>query len=428
MKKLRVSLLKEILLLLSDKVGLLLMFAMPLLLVFIITIVQDSAFKLVNEHKIQMLIVNKDKGKLGDTLIAKFVQSGNFEVEIDNAINKTAIKRETLKRDKQISILIPKDFSKRVDQNAEKISSLMLTEFGVLDSTEMLGNVSVSKNNKLDFYFDPILQENFRLSILSGVNTILMGMENRRMLQQLFADMGYDGIPIKIQKELSNQNVSINSIPASIGGSEMVPNSSQHNVPAWSLFAMFFMVISLGGNVVRERLSGSFIRLQTIPKAFLLTIWSKVIVFLTVALTQLAVLVCVGIFVFPHIGLPQLTIPTNILALIVISVLSAYAAISYSLLIGVYAKTQEQAGGFGAISIIIFAAIGGIWVPSFIMPEYMQNIGLISPLHWCIEGYYTLFLKNGTWNELTGTLIYLILFILVCQLFTFIKLKKQNYI
>jgi ABC-2 type transport system permease protein len=133
-------------------------------------------------------------------------------------------------------------------------------------------------------------------------------------------------------------------------------------------------------------------------------------------------------FVFPYLGLPELKMPTNILALIVISVLSAYAAISYSLLIGVYAKTQDQAGGFGAISIIIFAAIGGIWVPSFIMPEYMQNIGMISPLHWCIEGYYSLFLKNGEWNELTGTFIYLLLFIFGCQFFTFIKLRKQNYI
>jgi hypothetical protein len=37
-------------------------------------------------------------------------------------------------------------------------------------------------------------------------------------------------------------------------------------------------------------------------------------------------------------------------------------------------------------------------------------------------------LKNGEWNELTGILIYLLLFIFGCQFFTFIKLRKQNYI
>ena len=428
MNKLIVSLVKEILLLLSDKIGLLLMFVMPLLLVFIITVVQDSAFKLVNENKIEMLIVNKDEGNLGDSLIDKLVLSGSFNVEILNELNESDIKKQTLNRDKLIAILIPKKFSKKINQNAEKISNLMLTEFGVLDSSNVLPKNQSLKNNNLDFYFDPILQENFRISILSGINSVLVGIENRKMLQQLFTDLGYEKIPNHIQKELGKQNVSIISVPASNGTSEIVPNSSQHNVPAWSIFAMFFMVVSLGGNIVKERLSGSFIRLQTIPSAFLLTIWSKVIVYLFVALCQLTIMFFIGMFVFPYLGLPELKIPSNILALLVISILSASAAISYSLLIGVYANTQDQAGGFGAISIIIFAAIGGIWVPSFIMPEYMQKIGMISPLHWCIEGYYSLFLKNGEWNELTGTLIYLILFIFGCQIFTLIKLRKQNYI
>lgn len=428
MNKLKVSLVKEILLLLSDKVGLLLMFVMPLLLVFIITVVQDSAFKLVNENKIEMLVVNKDQGNLGDSLIDKLAISGSFNIEVSNELDKTEIKKQTLNRDKLIAILIPINFTKKINQNSEKTSNLLLTEFGVIDSSMVQPKNQSFKNYNLDFYFDPILQENFRLSILSGINTVIVGIENRKMLQQLFSDMGYDKIPNHIQKELGQQNVSINSSPASNGSSVMVPNSSQHNVPAWSLFAMFFMVISLGGNIVKERLSGSFVRLQTIPIAFFLTIWSKVIVYIFVSLSQLTIMFCIGMFVFPYLGLPELKLPTNILALIVISVLSAYAAISYSMLIGVYAKTQDQAGGFGAISIIIFAAIGGIWVPSFIMPEYMQNIGMISPLHWCIEGYYSLFLKNGEWNELTGTLIYLLLFIFGCQFFTFIKLRKQNYI
>ena len=49
--KLMASIKKEILLLFSDKVGLSIMFLMPLLLVFIITIIQDSVYKMVNENK-----------------------------------------------------------------------------------------------------------------------------------------------------------------------------------------------------------------------------------------------------------------------------------------------------------------------------------------------------------------------------------------
>jgi ABC-2 type transport system permease protein len=52
MYKLYISIKKEILQLINDKVGLLIMFAMPLLLVVIITLIQDSTFKLVKENKI----------------------------------------------------------------------------------------------------------------------------------------------------------------------------------------------------------------------------------------------------------------------------------------------------------------------------------------------------------------------------------------
>jgi hypothetical protein len=62
------------------------------------------------------------------------------------------------------------------------------------------------------------------------------------------------------------------------------------------------------------------------------------------------------------------------------------------------------------------------------MPDYMQSIGNISPLKWCLEGYYTLFLKNGAWSELIGTITFLFLFTVICQLLIFIKLRIQNYI
>jgi ABC-2 type transport system permease protein len=428
MKKLLVSLKKELLLLMSDKVGLLLMYLMPLLLVFIITLVQDSAFKLVNENRLELLIINDDKGAMGDSLINRLKLSGNFAIEIDDNLSIDRLKKETLDRKKLMSIYIPVNFSNGIQSNSAKISNLMLTEFGVVDSTNQTKNKKELKDARIDLFFDPILQENFRLSIMTGINTIISGLENQDMMEQLFRDMGYDKIPDHIRKELVAKEAPINPVPAVEGEGASVPNSSQHNVPAWSLFAMFFMVISLGGNIVKERLSGSFIRLQTIPSAFLLTIWSKIIVYLFVALSQLTIMFMIGIFVFPYIELPQLELPSSIWPVITISVLSAIAAISYSLLIGVYAKTQEQANGFGAISIIIFAAIGGIWVPSFVMPEYMQQLGKISPLHWCIEGYYTLFLKNGAWSELTGSLIFLTLFILGCQFFTYLKLRVQNYI
>lgn len=425
MKKLKASLKKEILLVIHDKVGLLLMYLMPLLLVFIITIVQNSAFRIVNENKLTVLVSNQDKGPLGDSLVKALVYSGSFEIKKNDRLSESAVKRTTIDEDAMLGIYIPANFSERLADNANNISQLMLQQMGVIEKATEIK----PKKQEISIYFDPVVQENFRISVNNGIQAITNGIENEEMVSKLFLEMGYDSIPQDIRQAIINRETKLNIANASLSeDAEMIPNSSQHNVPAWSIFAMFFMVISLGGNIVKERLSGSFLRLQTIPKAFGLTLISKFLVYLFVALSQLLLLFLMGIHIFPHIGLPQLVMPNAFLPFLVVTLLSAVSAISYAVLVGTYAKTQEQANGFGAISIIIFAAIGGIWVPNFVMPDYMQTIGNISPLKWCLEGYYTLFLKNGAWSELIGTITFLFLFTGLCQLLIFIKLRIQNYI
>lgn len=426
MRKLGASIAKELQLLAHDKVGLLLLYLMPVVLVFIITVVQDSAFKLVNDNQLELLVTNADEGNLGDSLVAILKKSGNFIIDEKNNLTEKKLQEEGLSGGKLASIYIPKNFSEAIENNTGTITKLILTEFGVAEDSTASPK---RKETSLNIYFDPILQENFQYTLITNLQTVLSGLENKVMLENLFAEMGYDEIPEHIASKMTGEQTPIIAKAASLEGKQkLTPNSTQHNVPAWSIFAMFFMVVSLGGNLVKERLSGSFIRLMTIPPSFTYTLISKMLVYIGVAVSQLFLLFCIGYFIFPSIELPQLQIPNAVLQLIVVSVLSGMAAVSYAVLIGTYAKSQEQANGFGAVSIVIFAAIGGIWVPTFVMPDYMQTVALFSPLHWCLEGYYVLFLKNGDWDALSSSIIFLSLFVVVCQLLTVAKLKIQNYL
>ena len=424
MSKLGASIKKEFLLLINDKVGLLLMYVMPILLVFIITIVQDSTFKLVNENNIEILVVNKDKGIHGDSLVSLLNNSGSFSIVQEENLSGSEIQRIIIEDDHLIAIEIPFDFSKKLDTKAEQISNTMLEEFGLIDGFETKEVVM----EDLKLYYDPVLQENFKYSILSSLYSYMGVLENRLMIERLYTEMGYDTVPEGLKSSFAGNRVGIEQIVAGSSSGKIIPNATQHNVPAWSIFAMFFMVISLGGNIVKERLSGSFVRLQTIPSSFSLVLASKMFIYLFVALSQLTIIFLLGKYIFPTMGLPSLSFPSNLPALLVVSIVSALAAISFAMLVGTYAKTHEQASGFGAITIIILAAIGGIWVPTFVMPEYLQTIGKISPLHWCLEGFYTLFLKGGDWYLLSPALLFLILFIFACQMLIYIKLKLQNYI
>lgn len=424
MNKLVATLKKEALVVLHDKVGLLLMYVMPIALVFIITLVNDSSFRMVSGNEISIMVVNDDKGDLGDSLVRLLESSGSFKLSISKEVSSTAIQQALLKDNRLLAIRIPENFTLQLKRKASGITDLMLNEFGVKDS------ITVQPKNEpqsLIVFYDPVLQENYRLSINNSIYAYLGSLENSMIMQNLYAEMGYDNVPKEIRTKLSSERVVIREVAASNSGKSLIPNATQHNVPAWSLFAMFFMVISLGGNIVKERLNGSFVRLRTIPSSFSLVLYSKMLVYLLVALSQLLTIGLIGMFVFPLIGLPRLNLPDNLTATLVVALLSGMTAVSYAVMVGVFSKTQEQANGFGAISIIIFAAIGGIWVPSFAMPEHLQSFGQISPLHWCLNGFYVLFLQDGAWKELQSTVVFLGTFIVGCQLLVYLKLKADRY-
>ena len=58
----------------------------------------------------------------------------------------------------------------------------------------------------------------------------------------------------------------------------------------------------------------------------------------------------------------------------------------------------------------------------------MQNIAMMSPLYWCLEGFYILFLQDGDWATLLPVVTYLILFIVSCLIIILIKLKQERLI
>jgi ABC-2 type transport system permease protein len=277
-------------------------------------------------------------------------------------------------------------------------------------------------------YYHPILQESFRRSAEGALYSALQVVESKHILKTLYFSLNEKELPDSVESELLNNRTTIEEYPVSRDRNAIIPNASQHNVPAWTVFAMFFVVISLGSGIVREKLNGSFIRLKTLPTSYLVAILSKQITYVTVTLLQAAVIFAIGIWLFPVMGLPTLHFPTDWTALIVVTFLCGWCAVSYAICIGVFARTEEQATGFGAISIVILAAIGGLMVPSFAMPGSFRLASNISPLHWGLEAYYGLFLEGGSFGTIWANILPLVLITAGLQGLSYWGLKRKNLI
>lgn len=426
MFKLWATIVKDVRVLLRDKVGILLMFIMPVALVIVVTSIQNSTFELMNKNKLVLLVSNQDTGKLSPQLIQSINNIGMFRVqELPKGSDSAAVNAKLHDKVAELAIIIPPDFSAKVGARAKASANKALKSFG-LEGDSVKTNISAS--DPINMYYNPVLQEQLRLSVQGGLKSALQIVESRETLRDLYMSINDKPLPAKLENEMLSSKTEINQVPVSRNGNRLIPNATQHNVPAWTIFAMFFIVMSLGGSVVREKVSGSFIRLKTMPTNYLIGLLSKQITYLGVTMIQALVIFAIGVWLFPLMNLPALNIPADITGLILVTVLTGWCAVSYAICIGVFAKTQEQANGFGAVSIVILAAIGGLMVPSYVVSGPMKALVNFSPLHWCIEAYYDLFLQGGKLGDVIANIIPLIAITLVLQLVTVVGLKRKNLI
>jgi len=427
MYKLWACIIKDIKLITRDWVGLSLMFIMPILLVIVITALQVGTFELVNENKVPLLIQNNDNDLISLELENTLEKIGIFRIiELDKKTSKETIAEKMKETEALVAILIPENFSTQVQHKVADFTKNTLQEFG-LESEKPNQNNDLLVN-ELTLYYHPVLQESYRKNLLNAIRSAVQVVESKQIISTIYSSINETAMPDSILNNFETQQVHINEIPVSRDGSEVIPNAAQHNVPAWTIFAMFFIITSLGSSVVKEKNSGSSLRLKTLPTNFLITIFSKQITYLLVAMSQVFVIFSTGVFLFPFLGLPALNIPTDIVGLILVSLISGWCAVSYAIAVGVFSETQEQANGFGAISVVILAAFGGILVPKFAMPESFAFFLKISPMHWSLESYYGLFLEGGKFSDIINNVIPLLLIIILFQLIAYIGLKKNNLI
>ena len=72
------SIKKEVLLLIRDIGALIILFAMPLLLVVTVTLLQDGAFKTIGKQQTKVLIVDNDRGEIAQHIGKGLAANGSF--------------------------------------------------------------------------------------------------------------------------------------------------------------------------------------------------------------------------------------------------------------------------------------------------------------------------------------------------------------
>ncbi|WP_271855196.1 ABC transporter permease [Patiriisocius marinus] len=419
MHKIWVSAIKEYKLLSRDLGGIAILFLMPLALLLVITLIQDSSFKAVNSVKIPILLVDNDQGEVAASIREGLSSSDAFAIVQEQ--NAETAKAKVFNGDYQLAIVIPATLSQRLATKVNDNVERMLAAFGLEEAPSMALEIEKVQPIQVTLYFDPATQGSFKNQVKSGIDKMISKIETQTIYKAFQEQLGeedqlFETEPFITFKEVTPTN----------GEAELIPNSAQHNVPAWALFAIFFIIVPLSINMVKEKNQGTFVRLRTQPVSYATVLGGKTIVYLAVCLIQFALMLLVGLFVFPLLGLPVLDVSGKLPMLFLVAFFAGLAAIGLGLLLGTIAKTQEQAAPFGATFVVILAALGGVWVPVFIMPKFMQQLSNISPMNWGLEGFYDVFLRNASVLQVLPEISLLFLFFLVTLLISILYNEKKH--
>lgn len=436
MNKILATIIKEWTLTRRDVAGLMLLFLMPAILIIVMALVQDAPFKDYQQLHFDLLVADMDNGKLSDAVKNGLRESGSFTVidEIEGRpVTEEQLKYLLQEGKYKVGIIIPHG------ANAEMVNAANIVANSISEQVG-LGTLPSRKprnNFHIQMYFDPVSKPTFRMSVGFALDKYITFSSTRILVERL-AKMGsanrttdsmiattqpapvqdfeklFQGIGVR-EEMINGEKKETNHI-----------NSVQHNVPAWAIFGMFFIVIPICGHLIREREEGSALRIELIPYARRYVALGKILFYTIVCTLQFILMFAVGLWILPLIGLPSLYMGLNAWVLIPIAVCIAVAATSYGYFIGTIFKTTNQALPFGAISIVMLSAIGGVWVPIEIFSSIMQKVAMISPMYWGLDAVNNITMRNGNLADVMLNMSILLLFSTVLWVISTEKNKRRH--
>lgn len=377
----KASIKKEFLLISRDIHTLLVLFVMPMIFILIMSLAMRDAFGKDSAVLIDGVISIETNTKLTNDFVKNLSSIDGFKWQ------KVAnVQKEMKEQNLMVGVAVKKDFGKD----------------GV----------------HIDIYFNrevnPSIMILLKQSVIKASSSVTMVDTIERLNPWLSMEEKAD---IAKDKKIFNEHY--------IGSQQKRPTSVQQSVPAWLIFSMFFIIIPISNTFINERNSGTLSRLAVMNISSSKLLLSKIIPYALINQIQFALMLIVGIYIVPLFGGDSLDIGGHYAELFLVGLVLSFATISYALALAMMVKTAEQATTIGGLANIIFAAIGGVMVPLFIMPSLMQNLANISPMSWGLDAFMAIFLHDGDIERLTKPLIWLSIFGVVMLLIAWYKLNKE---
>lgn len=162
-------------------------------------------------------------------------------------------------------------------------------------------------------------------------------------------------------------------------------------------FAIMFAFISAqvtATSIFDEKKEGTFRRLLVSPMDRWELLIGKMLPNFFIAILQMVVVVAASIVLLPVIGQTAPTLGSAPLALALITILVALCSTSLGVLLGALCRTEAQVGGISSAVLWFAGMVGGAFIPSFVLGDFLNTVGKAVPHYWALQAFNAVTLRG----------------------------------
>ncbi len=378
---------KDLKIFFKDPGAVALIFLQPFMFIVVMSYALGGLFE-PGEDQIRLLAVNQDRGTQAAVILQQLDNMEAFQVETaweGQPLTREMAEKLIVKEKRNLALVFPPDFSEVLEQDpaaAERQATRVLVIVDPATSSQFVEPVLGTLQGIIE-------RSTYTAMVPKGLDYLFEQLAPQAPAEQREVFKG------RAQEAMSggllggrDPVVTVERTTPAGMQVEKYPDSFQQNVPGYTIYGIFWIVSLLAGSVLQERREGTFRRLLVAPMSRAVMLAGKLVPYYIINLIQLAIMLGASSLLF---GMSLGHSPAGLVA---VSLAAAATATGLGVLISALARTEAQVGGLTILLLLTLSALGGCFVPRFIMPGWLRAIGLITPHAWALDAYQDLLVRG----------------------------------
>jgi ABC-2 type transport system permease protein len=172
-------------------------------------------------------------------------------------------------------------------------------------------------------------------------------------------------------------------------GNRLAVTVFEQRVPGFALmFVLLAVVFGTSMSMHDERDWGTLARLLVAPGGFTRILLGKLAARFVVGVMQMLVLLAWGHFVF------GVSLGSSPIAFVLLTMAAVFAVVAAGMLVAGLARSREQTLPLGLSMVMALSALGGLWWPQSMQPDWMNRVSPAVFTTWAMRGLNDLILRE----------------------------------